>query len=267
MIMNELQKRNYAVNGFLHISEFFDIDKIDKIFNDARKIFTNAMRGKIDFDGSLINDLDYFESKMFEFFKADTSTFISAGKNTQHSIELWRLASSNQIESLLKSLDLSFPSFSVRPSMFFNSKDLDNVGHYWKLGSHQDWRSSQGSLDSVTLWYPYVDCDVSLGALEVIPGSHVAGLLESSDVDYYAEIDGGQIDETDFVPVEMKKGDLLIFNSFLVHRSGTNTTNRIRWSSQLRYNNLDESTFIERGLPNPYIYQPKKRVTASWPSE
>ncbi len=261
----KVNKKQFAEDGYLLIKNFFDRGILDNAFLDTLKIFSISMNNHLEIDFDRSTETEYVEKKMFEFFKKDIEAFINTGKQVQHTFNLWRIATSSQIEDLLINLGLDFPNLSVRPSFFFNSRFLDNTGHYWKLGSHQDWRSSQGSLDSVTLWYPYVDCNKSLGALEVIPGSHFNGLLEAGDVDYYSEIKSDQINESEFVSVEMNKGDLLIFNSFLVHRSGTNVTDRVRWSSQLRYNNLNEKSFIKRNMPNPYIYKPAAELVKPGP--
>jgi ectoine hydroxylase-related dioxygenase (phytanoyl-CoA dioxygenase family) len=151
--------------------------------------------------------------------------------------------------------------------MFFNSRYLAKREEYWRLDAHQDWRSSQGSLDAITIWVPLVDIDRSLGALEVIPGSHKWGLLESESVSYYGKI-SEEVTVREFVPVEVVRGDALIFSSFLVHRSGTNSTESIRWSIHFRYNNLAEQTFIERGYPHPFIYKPQEGlITPQFPEK
>jgi ectoine hydroxylase-related dioxygenase (phytanoyl-CoA dioxygenase family) len=112
-----------------------------------------------------------------------------------------------------------------------------------------------------------VDIDRSLGALEVIPGSHKWGLLESESVSYYGKI-SEEVTVREFVPVEVVRGDALIFSSFLVHRSGTNSTESIRWSIHFRYNNLAEQTFIERGYPHPFIYKPQEGlITPQFPEK
>lgn len=114
----------------------------------------------------------------------------------------------------------------------------------------------QGSLDSVVVWLPLIDIGRDLGALEVIPGSHKWGLLDADIVDGYGKL-RNSVDESDLVTVEIEAGDALFFSTFLVHRSGTNMTDAIRWSCHFRYNNLREPTFVERGFPHPYIYQPQ----------
>lgn len=124
----------------------------------------------------------------------------------------------------------------------------------------------QGSLDSIVVWVPLADVDVKLGALEVVPGSHKLGLMTSEVVNSFGKVD--RFNDNDFVSVEATQGDVLFFSSFLVHRSGVNVTDSIRWSCHFRYNNLAEQTFIERGYPHAYIYKPQEElITAGFPSE
>ena len=106
----------------------------------------------------------------------------------------------------------------------------------------------QGSLNSTVVWFPLVDVNKDLGALEVIPKSHRWGLLESEQNDWYREIKG--LEDDKYVSVEVEAGDVLFFSSFLVHRSGNNVTDKIRWSCHFKYNDLDEQTFIEKGHPH-----------------
>ena len=60
----------------------------------------------------------------------------------------------------------------------------------------------------------------------------------------------------DFISFNVKQGDLILFNSFLVHKSGNNITDKIRWSCHMRYNDLEDKSFIKRGYPHAYIYKP-----------
>jgi phytanoyl-CoA hydroxylase len=103
--------------------------------------------------------------------------------------------------------------------------------------------------------------------LQVIPGTHKLGLLDSEAVSYYGKITE-KFAEEDYIQLEFETGDALFFSSFLVHRSGLNSTESIRWSVQLRYNNVEEPTFIERGFPNPFIYKPAPDlITPGFPTK
>ena len=96
-----------------------------------------------------------------------------------------------------------------------------------------------------------INIDRNLGALEVIPKSHLRGLLPTDKDEWFRHINPDYIKDDDFVSLEVEAGDVVIFNSFLVHRSGNNDTESIRWSMHYRYNDASEETWIERKFIPP----------------
>ncbi|HAO47830.1 MAG TPA: phytanoyl-CoA dioxygenase [Runella sp.] len=256
----------FRQDGFLLIRNFLDKSVVENIYREAREIFAVQIKhvtGRtVDID-----DREVFENAMFEFFQKDFTAFRNTGVTVQHSLSLHQFAVSEKIVNLLKEVGIEQPVIGARPAMQFNSRFLSKDGSkHWKLDAHQDWRTGQGSLDSTVIWFPMVDAGADLGALQVIPRSHTWGLLESSTSGYQGGITA-QLNDEDFVQTEFQVGDLLIFSAFLVHQSGNNITNNIRWSVQLRYNNLAEATFIERGYPMAYIYKPESElVTPNFPT-
>lgn len=207
---------------------------------------------------------------MVELYHKDFTIFSNCSKQVQHLVLLHELGVSQQVVEVLRELGLSKPILSVRPCVLMNTKGLDKNGEkgkYWRLPPHQDWYYNQGSIDSVTVWYPYVFCDKSLGSLQLIPGSHLWGLQKCGENDDYGEMIE-EIADDKFVSFDTGPGDVIIFVSLMVHRSGINSTDRVRWSSQFRFNNLLEPTFIERRFPNPFAYHPiRALVTPGFPKE
>lgn len=255
----------YKEKGFVLEKGFFRQQEIDRIREEAKEIFALQMARLGIVKSPELGERE-FEEGMFEFFERDVATFANCGKQAQHLISLHRLSLDERIVGKLEELGLEFPNVSTRPVMYFNHRDLAKKEVYWKLSAHQDWRSMQGSLDSLVIWVPLVDVDEDLGALEIIPGSHKWGLLEAGMDEGYGELEE-EIEASDMVPVEVEKGDALFFSSFLAHQSGTNVTEHIRWSCHFRYNNLRERTFVDRGYPHPYLYQPQKElITEDFPS-
>lgn len=256
----------FRQEGFLLLRNFLDKSVIENIYREAREIFATQIkhvtRRTVDIDNR-----DEFENAMFEFFEKDFNAFRNTGLTVQHSLSLHQLGVSEKIINLLKEIGIEQPVVGARPAMQFNSRFLSKDGSkHWKLDAHQDWRTGQGSLDSTVIWFPLVDAGADLGALQVIPQSHKIGLLASSTSGYQGGITD-QLNNEDFVQTEFQVGDLLIFSAFLVHQSGNNITKNIRWSVQLRYNNLAEPTFIERGYPMAYIYKPETElVTPNFPT-
>lgn len=262
--MTPLQEQ-YKKEGYVLLKKFFDPTVLHTLYRDARQVFATQIQRVLG-QSVDIDDRDAFESAMYQFFERDFAGFVSTGKTVQHLISLHRLGVDETLLDAVRSLGLVEPVIAVRPAMQFNSRFLSKDGStHWKLGSHQDWRTGQGSLDSLVLWFPLVPCGEALGALQIIPGSHTSGLMQANTTGYAGSIQE-DLREEDFVQTEYELGDLLLFSAFLIHRSGNNVTRNIRWSVQLRYNNLAEPTFIERGYPMPYLYKPQEElVTPDFP--
>jgi phytanoyl-CoA hydroxylase len=244
--------------GYWLAKGFFDPGEVQTIHDEAKAVFEAQMRrhGLLPAGEA---DEAAFTRAMIRLFETDLAAFTNCGKQAQHLISLHRLSLDERIVAVLKALGLAFPNVSTRPVLYFNHPKLAKKEVYWRLALHQDWRSMQGSLDSMVVWLPLVDIDRSVGALEIIPGSHKRGLLEADLEDGYGLISREEmagIDESELVSIEVERGDALFFSTFLLHQSGTNVGERIRWSCHFRYNNLAEASFVERGFPHPYIYRP-----------
>jgi phytanoyl-CoA hydroxylase len=100
---------------------------------------------------------------------------------------------------------------------------------------HQD--NGYGPVDPiefVTCWLALEDATLENGCIEVLPGSHLGGLVEhgaSTEVRHLLAVDAG---EQAGVPVPVRKGSALVFSSLLLHRSGPNTSgaSRAAWVVQ-----------------------------------
>lgn len=265
-MITEQQIEQYKKEGYLLLKGALSTDAVERIYREARQLFATQIKHVLG-QSVDIDDRDAFEAAMFAFFEADFEAFVNTGKTVQHTIELHKLGVSDDILNVVRALGLEQPVIAVRPAMQFNSRFLSKDGStHWKLGAHQDWRTGQGSLDSLVVWFPMVPAGEEIGALQVIPGSHTAGLM-AADTSGYAGSISQTLADDEFVQTTYEVGDLLFFSAFLVHRSGDNVTRNIRWSVQLRYNNLAEPTFIERGYPMAYIYRPQEQlITPDFPS-
>jgi ectoine hydroxylase-related dioxygenase (phytanoyl-CoA dioxygenase family) len=163
---------------------------------------------------------------------------------------------------------LKTPIISTRPVLYFNHPKLAKQKVFHTVDAHQDWRSMQGSLNSVVIWIPLVDIKKELGALEILPKSHLDGLRTDHVENGFGMVSLSEEEKERIISVEINAGDVLLFSSFLIHQSGNNITNKPRWSCHFRYNDLDESTFIQRKFAHPYIYKPiEELITKDFPSK
>jgi phytanoyl-CoA hydroxylase len=107
---------------------------------------------------------------------------------------------------------LESPIISTRPVLSFNSKFLAKKESFWKAPPHQDWKSIQGSINSMVVWIPLLDIDIKLGALEVISRSHKLGSLYDQTVDGFGMVEEKYRKDELYVPLELKKGDIVLFS-------------------------------------------------------
>jgi phytanoyl-CoA hydroxylase len=260
-------KEEYLTNGLVVLKDFFSISDIDAIRNEAKHIFSIQLK-KHNISLGTESESD-FEQALYKLFNINYNAFLGAARATQQMIGLFSLTCSENIKQVLNSIGLLNPVICVKPIIYFNSKNLAKIEGHYKTPAHQDWRSMQGSLNSVVIWVPLVDMSKEIGAVEFIPGSHLHGLLDSEADEWYRHIESKNLNECDYIAPNVKKGDAVVFSAFTVHRSGNNVTEHIRWSMHVRYNDLSEATYIDRNFVHPYqVYKPDSQlVTPHFPTE
>ena len=114
---------------------------------------------------------------------------------------------------------------------------------------HQDntyWHSIRGT-DVGTVWLAIDDADLANGCMQVIPASH-QGYPELEKVATGKnDLLGLTVEVTDAmaaaaVPLEMKSGSMSIHDSYVLHGSGPNTSDRRRAAYTMRYANAKTVT-------------------------
>lgn len=105
--------------------------------------------------------------------------------------------------------------------------------------AHQDAPAFTSFAQSfhITLMFSFDAATTANGCLEVVRGGHGAGLLPTATD---LTIDPQTRNTLDWMPVPMAPGDLLLFGSFLPHRSGDNDTDDPRRALYATYNMASE---------------------------
>jgi hypothetical protein len=152
------------------------------------------------------------------------------------SLEMVRLVTEPFYVELARKHLVKRPAPSTMPVVRFDrpgeSKFLTPV--------HQDYWYSMLSPNSLTLWFGGVPLTRAMGLLEVIPGTHRLGLLPTRPFSVENPFTTAESFSDDrFVPVEVPDDAVLVFNQMLVHRSTPNLSDRVRFSIQVRYNDLE----------------------------
>lgn len=112
--------------------------------------------------------------------------------------------------------------------------------------------------DMLTVWFPLTDASEEQGCLCVIPGSHREGLMHHCPAEWGLEIPEKIHARSQALPVPMKRGDVLFLHKHTCHSSLPNKSREIRWSFDLRYNPIGQSTgrgafpgFVARSKAHP----------------
>lgn len=193
-------------------------------------------------------DLHYLVVKQLERFRvnitADMKTNLEALLNVNVESYVATLGVASRLKSVFDLFSAFFNAgvYSVPSMPVLHVMGVKVPGGYSETSPHQDWASTQGSLDTKTVWVPLTN---TLGnfPLEVIPNSHSLGIMDGKLNGSVLEVDC----DGEFLPLDAGFGDAVIMSSFLVHRTGGGGGLRIAVS--MRYENVNEPTFIERGYP------------------
>ena len=96
----------------------------------------------------------------------------------------------------------------------------------------------------LTVWLPLVDVTLENGPLQFLPGSHTSGLQTYHRVPgeaFAVPVLSPTSSDIDIDTLEMEKGDLLVFNNLVFHRSLVNHSDSIRWSTDFRFSRTGTS--------------------------
>jgi ectoine hydroxylase-related dioxygenase (phytanoyl-CoA dioxygenase family) len=195
-----------------------------------------------------------FKNNAIRLLKADVPAYISTARLTQNLPSVNRLLICDTVLDLAREVGVELPVISTRASIHFSSGDLKIPNGYHKSPPHQDWRSMQGSLDSIVYWIPTTPVTSTASPMEFVPKSHLLGLLNTVDHIMTPTVSDPRITDDKYVPILMNPGDIVLFSSFMVHRTSDEDDGLVRIAMSGRFNNARERTYVEHGYPTPYKY-------------
>jgi phosphonate degradation associated HDIG domain protein len=112
------------------------------------------------------------------------------------------------------------------------------------FGAHQDAPAftTFGQTYHITLMISIDASTPENGCLEMVPGFHKQGILPSTPS---GEVDPEFAETLTWSPVPTEAGDVLLFDSYIPHRSDTNRSERPRRALYITYNRASEGSFRE----------------------
>lgn len=137
-------------------------------------------------------------------------------------------------------------------------------------GLHRDILQPTRGLITAAIYLD--DSTIENGATRIIPGSHNLPYVGVPQADgggtWLREHDEYEGMEEQALPVPMKKGGILLFNSLIFHGVGENTTGSPRRSITLGFRSVDELAYIpdaerEVLVSGDYLYRGNDRAASS----
>ncbi len=143
---------------------------------------------------------------------------------------------------------------------------IKGIGPNSELGVHQDWSFAreEDGFRTYTLWVSLIDSDANNGTLSVLKGSHIpADGIRGAGIEPCFE--GLQSEILPLLnPLEIKAGQLVLFDSSLIHYSAANNSSSIRVSAMtniipskadtyLYFGSSDNGSITECSVPDDFF--------------
>ena len=223
------QLQQFHQNGFIILRDFLPEERCDAILNVAKM----HLEQKIE---PIETEMGYIERS--REYRTDVTDYTSG--EGQKNMAVRRLRQVYDRDILFKAW-MEEPKIRPILQQILNDNVVLTLAHHNSImtkmpyfshatGWHQDkryWRYSNDNL--VSIWLALDDEDSDNGVLEFIPGSHLMK-FESDQFDekeYFKEdIDKNARLIEQKVSTTLKKGDIIIFHSLLLHRANKNNTDK-----------------------------------------
>jgi len=247
MALTTLQLTNYQNEGFLVLNDFVDPTECDLLRDriiemirefepaDVASIFSTREQNRIAdeyFLNSANNISFFFEENAFSpdgALKQDKELSINKIGHALHDLDpvFDRFSRTNSIEQL--ALELGVDNPLLLQSMYIFKQP--HIGG--EVNCHQDCTFLYTEpQDILGLWFALEDATLENGCLWVLPGGHQRGLksrwVRTENGMQFETFDTSPWAEEELIPLEVKKGSLIVLNGLLPHRSLENRSPKSR---------------------------------------
>lgn len=232
----------YRRDGYVVLSDLFTAEEVIDTRQEIVDLFEKrfAALGARDTNA---NDV------LTRHYDADKDSWRQCAKRMHDLLGPLRLGVKPVVTNALMQAGIRSPIMGTHPEVRTDMPADQRYMQPW----HQDWRSGQGSVNSVTIWVPLQDVNAANGAIELLPASHFLGCCETEELEdprRFLVVDP-RIEDWEGVVADLDVGEAVMFSQLLVHRSGYNSTNDPRITIQLRYSDYSEPGFAAMGYPTP----------------
>jgi phytanoyl-CoA hydroxylase len=116
---------------------------------------------------------------------------------------------------------------------------------------HQDWPALRSSNRTIVCWLPIVGA-VGDASLLLKPGSHKSGVFESDTLSNVFEATQEVLDAFESVSFDLDPGDVILFDSFLLH--GSVPTENERVAISFRFEDINCPEWRKQNFSSNHVY-------------
>ncbi len=214
---------NQKAPGFLDLSQIQKFN--EKGYLSNIQIFTKEEISEI---------RHYFDDLLQETLRSGASSYSISTAHMKHG-KVYDIMTHSRLRHLMR--DLIGPDVIGWGAHFFCKMPKDGKAVSW----HQDasyWPLSESK--TLTVWLAVDDSDTENGCMEVIPGSHLKGLIQyrqsqAEENNVLNQTIEPQVEWPAASPICLRAGEISIHSDLLVHGSKPNQSERRRCGLTLRY--------------------------------
>ena len=221
--------------------EIIKINKVNKI-KTLRKKFINIF--------SVVSRLNKYkiiknDGDIIKLYQNKKKLWVAAYDQIRLLPEIYSIIDDDFCKRVQKSCNIKIPAFTSKPLVRVYMPN--NIGTA-KTVPHIDYPSHRGSSNAVTVWFPLQNLNAESGTLRILPGSHkIKTTLGSIKDNTIKRIDITKRNyDSKMIDVKIKSGEAIVISQFLIHSSGNNVSDKIRFSIDCRFNDLEDKTYALR---------------------
>jgi len=264
--LTSLQIDSFNENGFIIIDKFFNSEEITDFENSLQYLIKiNLEKASKTNSNISINEFknSIFDNGLIKLEELDHQYVADIYDTICQVPEFLRLITKKETTHYINQLlsrDQKNPLYTFTCRCRIDPPNDDSRKTKW----HQEVFYTIPKSNFLQTWAPLVgDANAHNGTIQVCVGSHKEGIakqswdMEKGGANPYV-IDENIVNKYEIMDVEMQRGQFMIFNSRLFHRSGNNSSNKVRYSLVGMYHDVDNLNFEPPNLTFKYRKDPKQ---------
>ncbi len=251
MQLTEEQKKSFIDNGYIILDDFFTKSELTEFKNMLIYLIKiNLKKASKKYSEFVLDDFagEELDAGIIKLEELDHQFVADIYDTLFQTPQFMRITAKKEISHCINQLlerEENDPTY-IDQSRCRIDPPLDPNKR--TCGWHQEVFYYVPKSDFVQTWAPLIhNATKENGAVEVCPGSHKEGIAKQSNLEndelYKFIVDDSVITKYKPIVAELKVGQILIFNSKLIHKSGRNSSKEVRYSLVGINHNLENEFF------------------------